>query len=317
MERLVLTYLLGVSLSSAADATVSTIRTISEGKSNNFFFFPRAKTWVLALKSAAIPTINYKYYASGKHIVNDKCDDCYGGSLWVPFVTITEKFIKRYDSPEQFFEDNVGSSQARNFSITSESPSAVELQALPLPLKGYQIVGIPFGATVNISLPDKEEVWLALWNEQKDQVDIHFNLYDETGPIDETFKAMVEEGWLIIRIYETKIIYGGNLHNLSKHGLKGRHLEFHNPSSLKYHLFSMPFEPKGVEERTDTDKPADTNLNLILIIVFVWCVWVFLSSHLALPTGSAVRRGKKNYTKALPDSLQKMNTANQLLHPVV
>ncbi|XP_066982675.1 uncharacterized protein [Macrobrachium rosenbergii] len=273
MERLVLTFLLGVFFLAAADAIVSSIRTISGGESTTFSL-PESKTFVLAMKSAEAPKIKYQYHAQGRLIADDKCDDCYQGSLWVPFLTITEEGIKRYDSGTNWFPENIGSSQPRNLSIQSKGSSTVDLQVFTLPLKEHELVAMPLGGSVNISLPEKEEIWLALWNKQETAVLVTFNLYYETEPTHETFPANLDKGWFIIRIFKYKIVYGGNLHNLMKHGLKGRRLELNNPSSLKYQLFTMPLDPKDPKEETDTNESVDTDGTLYLDV----CCSVFSSS---------------------------------------
>ncbi|XP_066983020.1 uncharacterized protein [Macrobrachium rosenbergii] len=264
MERLVLTFLLGVFLLAAADAIVSSIRTISGGESTTFSL-PESKTFVLAMKSAEAPKIKYQYHAQGRLIGDDKCDDCYQGSLWVPFLTITEEGIKRYDSGTHWFPENIGSSQARSLSIESKGSSPVDLQVFTLPLKEHELVAMPLGGSVNISLPEKKEVWLALWNDQETTVLVTFNLYYETEPSHETFPANLDKGWFIIRIFKYKIVYGGNLHNLMKHGLKGRRLEWYNPSSLKYQLFSMPLDPKV----TEANEEASSNIGLTIVLPVV------------------------------------------------
>ncbi|XP_066983019.1 uncharacterized protein [Macrobrachium rosenbergii] len=263
MERLVLTFLLGVSLSAAVD-TVSFVRRIFPGDSVRFAL-PEGETCILAMKSAEDPSFSYKYYFEGKKMISNVCDKCFSGSLWVPYLMITEKRIRHVHSGSIVFPENLGSSQARHLSIESKGSEAVELQVFTLPLKGHELVAMPRGGSVNLSLPEKEGVWLALWNDQETTVLVAFNLYYETEPAHETFQANVEKGWFIILIYSYKIVYGGNLHNLKKHGLKGRRLEWYNPSSLKYQLFSMPLDPKV----TEANEEASSNIGLTIVLPVV------------------------------------------------
>ncbi|XP_066983022.1 uncharacterized protein [Macrobrachium rosenbergii] len=247
MERLVLTFLLGVSLSAAADATVSSIRTIYGGDSTTFSL-PESKTLVLATKSVENTGITYRYY-NKRTIESDNCDVCFWGPQWVPFLTITEEWTKRYDSERNWFYENTGSAEARNLSVENRGSSPVKLQVITLPLESHDTM--PCRGAVDFDLPEKEEVWLAIWNRQETTASVTFNWYNYTELTGQSFTAPVEKGWFIIQIYQHRIVY-----DLNKPGAKGRRLKLLSDISLECQLFAMPLEPTGPAQMEMTARPV-------------------------------------------------------------
>ncbi|XP_066983023.1 uncharacterized protein [Macrobrachium rosenbergii] len=311
MERLVLTFLLGVSLSAAADATISFVRRTSPGDSVRFAL-PEGETCILAMKSTEDPSFSYKYYLEGEEMTSNACDKCFNGSLWVPYLVITEKGIRHVHSGSTVFPENLGSSQARNLSIESKGREPFELQTFALPLKEHDLEEMHRGTSVNISLPEKEEMWLALWNDQETNDSVTFNLYYDTEPTHGSFKATVEKGWFIIRISVNKIVYEAEAHVLSKHGLKGRRLELYSDTFLKYQLFSMPLDPKDKKEQTNTN--GTLILNVVVassVLLLLILVAAFLGYRFCWKKkGEELREGSPRVTAAGAGGLTRQNSSH-------
>ncbi|XP_066982677.1 uncharacterized protein [Macrobrachium rosenbergii] len=243
MERLMLTFLLGVFLLAAADATVSSIRTIYEGDSTTFSLPKNEKYVVLAVKSAEAPKITYQCNAPGRVLKRGTCNECYREPHWFAFLTVTEKWIHSVGSDISWFPENVGSSQARYLSVKSRGSSPVDLQLFTLPLKDHEVMTVPGGRSADLTLPDKPEVWVALTNYQETEVSYTASLYHGTKLTEKIHQEEPEIGWSVFWIYEDDTFDGANYDPLSESGLTGRRLEMHSDNSLKYQVFPMPLEP--------------------------------------------------------------------------